>query len=154
MVQGTNYHDNSHHNKTTNQCTFVHVQTRWEYGYTFGQYTNVLLCLPSKQEIRIKRTTTGKWAGCLFIDCGKFDGPSYGKIDQTGALTIYRDGESIKSDLVALLTEFANDPAAVAARCGKLLTRCSFCRRKLTDDRSTTVGYGPDCADHFGLPWG
>ena len=26
--------------------------------------------------------------------------------------------------------------------------------RALSDDRSTAVGYGPICADHFGLPWG
>jgi hypothetical protein len=26
--------------------------------------------------------------------------------------------------------------------------------RALSDDRSTAVGYGPICADHYGLPWG
>jgi len=31
---------------------------------------------------------------------------------------------------------------------------CCFCRRELTDKRSTEVGYGPICADHFSLPWG
>jgi len=24
----------------------------------------------------------------------------------------------------------------------------------LTDPRSVAVGYGPDCADNYGLPWG
>lgn len=44
--------------------------------------------------------------------------------------------------------------AEEAARLGHLTGRCVFCSRKLTDDRSTEVGYGPICADREGLPWG
>lgn len=44
--------------------------------------------------------------------------------------------------------------AEQAAALGKLTERCVFCNRKLTDGRSTDVGYGPDCADREGLPWG
>src|SRR6185436_1560785 len=42
--------------------------------------------------------------------------------------------------------------AAVAH--GHTTGNCSFCARDLTDPRSTSVGYGPICAQHFGLPWG
>jgi hypothetical protein len=52
------------------------------------------------------------------------------------------------------LRAFAADPAGVAAAYGRLHGACCFCRRALRDERSTAVGYGPDCADHFGLPWG
>lgn len=31
---------------------------------------------------------------------------------------------------------------------------CCFCSLPLTDERSTAVGYGKVCADHFGLSWG
>lgn len=31
---------------------------------------------------------------------------------------------------------------------------CVFCARKLTNEASITVGYGPDCAANYGLPWG
>jgi len=31
---------------------------------------------------------------------------------------------------------------------------CSYCGLELTDARSVTVGYGPICASHWGLPWG
>ena len=44
--------------------------------------------------------------------------------------------------------------AEQAAQLGHLTGRCVFCSRKLTDDRSTEVGYGPICADREGLPWG
>lgn len=58
------------------------------------------------------------------------------------------------ADLGDKLRAFAADPAGVAAAHGHLHGACCFCNRTLTDERSTSVGYGPDCADHFGLPWG
>lgn len=56
--------------------------------------------------------------------------------------------------LVEALRLFAADPVGQAAKHGHLTGRCCFCNRKLEDERSTAVGYGPICADHYGLPWG
>ncbi len=56
--------------------------------------------------------------------------------------------------LIQKLQEFANDPAKMAAEYGKLTGNCCFCSRKLTDERSTNVGYGPRCAEVWDLPWG
>lgn len=56
--------------------------------------------------------------------------------------------------LVEALRVFAADPVGQASKHGHLTGRCCFCNRKLEDERSTAVGYGPICADHFGLPWG
>lgn len=44
--------------------------------------------------------------------------------------------------------------AEQAARFGRLTGACVFCSRKLTDERSIEVGYGPVCAEREGLPWG
>lgn len=44
--------------------------------------------------------------------------------------------------------------AAEAAEWGHRTGACVFCARKLTDDRSLTVGYGPTCSKKAGLPWG
>jgi Family of unknown function (DUF6011) len=52
------------------------------------------------------------------------------------------------------LCEFAADPIKVAGDHGRLTGRCCFCNIRLSDPRSTIVGYGRICADHFGLPWG
>lgn len=52
------------------------------------------------------------------------------------------------------LRAFAANPAEVGGEDGRLHGRCCFCRRALTDERSTAAGYGETCADHFGLPWG
>ena len=42
----------------------------------------------------------------------------------------------------------------IAKDYGSRTGRCMFCRRKLSDDRSLAVGYGPDCAKSHFLPWG
>lgn len=52
------------------------------------------------------------------------------------------------------LTEDDRISAEDAARFGQVTGICVFCSRKLTDERSITVGYGPVCADREGLPWG
>ena len=53
-----------------------------------------------------------------------------------------------------LLKRLASDPAKVASEYGRLTGNCCFCYRKLDDERSTAVGYGPHCAKQYGLPWG
>jgi hypothetical protein len=52
------------------------------------------------------------------------------------------------------LSSFAADPAGVAAQYGKMHGKCCFCNKGLSDEKSTSVGYGPICAQHYGLPWG
>lgn len=62
--------------------------------------------------------------------------------------------EKQAGEIQLLLTEFAADPAGVAARHGRLTGNCCFCNSGLKDERSTDMGYGPVCAKNFGLPWG
>lgn len=56
--------------------------------------------------------------------------------------------------LIETLQAFAANPAGVAAAYGRQTGACCFCARELTDARSVSVGYGPICADRYGLPWG
>lgn len=44
--------------------------------------------------------------------------------------------------------------AEEAAEFGYANSRCVFCARNLSTAESTAVGYGPVCADNYGLPWG
>ena len=74
-----------------------------------------------------------------------------GRITKAGVFEPARDCAPTIGDQ---LRAFAIDPAAVAARHGQITKSCCFCNRNLTDPRSRAVGYGPDCAGHFGLPWG
>jgi Family of unknown function (DUF6011) len=83
---------------------------------------------------------TSIWYGRVNLD-GKFDMSS--KVDATTAAC-----------LTALLINFANNPAKIASDYGVTTGSCCFCAKTLTDPRSKFVGYGPICADKFGLPWG
>jgi hypothetical protein len=54
----------------------------------------------------------------------------------------------------ALIFALGDDPTRVAESYGRLTGQCCFCGRPLADGRSVAVGYGPICADKFGLQWG
>lgn len=75
----------------------------------------------------------------------------FGRIDREGTLTAGRD---LTPTVRRLLAALAADPAAVAAAYGKRTGSCCFCHKELTTDESLAVGYGPVCAQNFGLPWG
>jgi hypothetical protein len=75
----------------------------------------------------------------------------FGRVSLDGS---FAPSRAAPADLADKLRAFAADPAGVAAAFGHLHGACCFCMRALSDDRSTAVGYGPICADHFGLPWG
>jgi hypothetical protein len=75
----------------------------------------------------------------------------YGRVLTDGTLVQSRDCTPAVVDAVKAL---AADPAKAAAAYGRKTGCCCFCARELTDARSVEVGYGPICADHYGLPWG
>jgi hypothetical protein len=75
----------------------------------------------------------------------------YGRIDQQG---VFHARTQATPDVIELVREFGDDPAGTASKYGLLTGRCCFCNTALTDERSTKVGYGPVCADHYGLSWG
>jgi hypothetical protein len=78
----------------------------------------------------------------------------YGRIRDDGKFEISPAHSALPDGLIELLEEFAEDPARVAAEHGKLTGHCCFCNKHLENENSTEVGYGPICADHYGLPWG
>jgi len=76
----------------------------------------------------------------------------YGRISaQFGAIM---GSHALTAEVSALLCQFASDPAGVGALIGKRLGACCFCARQLETAESLAVGYGPVCAESYGLPWG
>jgi hypothetical protein len=75
----------------------------------------------------------------------------FGRIDQNGR---YFASKSEAADVTQLLKDLSNDPAKMAALYGHQTSHCCFCGLGLTTSESVTVGYGPICAQKFGLPWG
>ena len=63
-------------------------------------------------------------------------------------------GWELARGMIASLSTATLATAEDAARFGELYRCCVFCTRPLDTPESTTVGYGPVCAERRGLPWG
>jgi len=110
--------------------------------------------LPGIGNLKLVRSgAKSKRPGTIAVTDGKAFGENkyYGHISRDGLFVTARDCTAAVSEFVQ---EFGENPVEVAALYGQRVGSCCFCARELTDERSTTVGYGPICADHFGLPWG
>ena len=75
------------------------------------------------------------------------DGRWLGRIDQKGLY--YGDPKALP-----VLDEFARNPHGVSRVYGQRTGNCCFCGLQLTTNESLEAGYGPVCAQNFGLPWG
>lgn len=96
--------------------------------------------------------TGSNWAGCTFIDNGSKEGKKrYGFVDRLGNGRINRDATP---EVKALIKSVASDPTKVAKLQGQKYTYCCFCGLELTNKSSVYHGYGPICAENWGLTWG
>jgi hypothetical protein len=93
-----------------------------------------------------------RYAGALMLTDGAPFGSNkwYGRIEGSALTPSGQMTDGIK----ALLTALGDDPARTAEAYGRLTGNCCFCARALTDGRSVAMGYGPVCAEKFGLAWG
>ncbi len=79
----------------------------------------------------------------------------YGRITRAGAWEPSRKLAADQAEAVGVvLHAFAADPAGRAAAYGRRTGACCFCGRELTKAESVGWGYGPVCADKWGLPHG
>lgn len=112
----------------------------------------IVLALPAVGEVRVGLAgTRSRYPGEIMVSDPEFGGAYYGRVDSNGGFHAGRDD---RAEVRELLSELASDPAACAAKHGHLTGKCCFCNRKLDTADSTEVGYGPVCAEKFGLPWG
>lgn len=85
-------------------------------------------------------------------DGGKYPNNAfYGRIELNGDWT---PTNKTPIEVEATVLEFAQDPTKAAKLFGHKTGRCCFCGRDLETKESVTAGYGPVCADNYGLPWG
>lgn len=82
-----------------------------------------------------------------------FNSGWYARIETDGSLTLNK--QTLRpTGLEEELRKFAADPAGYAASYGKQSSNCCFCGTTITSNDSLAVGYGPICAERWGLPWG
>jgi hypothetical protein len=79
----------------------------------------------------------------------------FGRISREGVFEpSHKITQATTTAITAALHALAADPAAVAKAYGVETGACCFCGLELTDKRSVDAGYGPICAEKWGLPWG
>lgn len=98
----------------------------------------VVLVLTRSDKVNV--TDGGSWGSNVW----------FGAILADGSVRPGRDYARVAD----LLRELEADPAVVAQQHGVATGSCCFCNRPLTTKESRSVGYGPICAENFGLPWG
>lgn len=75
----------------------------------------------------------------------------FGRIDAEGR---FSRGSACNDLVEGILRALAEKPELIAGQHGVATGRCCFCNLELTTKASRSVGYGPVCAEKFGLPWG
>lgn len=99
------------------------------------------------------RSVKGRYPGSVYVSAPGFDSGWYARIETDGSLTL--NEKALRPlGLEEELRKFAADPAGYAASYGQKSSNCCFCGTEITSDDSLAVGYGPICADRWGLPWG
>lgn len=79
---------------------------------------------------------------------------AYGVIEKSGEFKVWQAAGDRAPAIVARLREFDADPHKAGALEGHATGNCCFCGRHLETGESVHAGYGPICAERFGLPWG
>jgi len=75
----------------------------------------------------------------------------YGSLNrETGGYRVRRPSSSLRY----LLEQIDHNPLGYDWSAGGTQTYCCFCNCPLNDPRSVKWGYGPTCAENYGLRWG
>jgi hypothetical protein len=97
-------------------------------------------------ELRLSITSSGAAPGSVSV---KRHGEWIGTVRPTGDV---RGPLADDLTLQAHLLRVAVNPVEAAKAYAALMSRCCFCGLQLTDMGSVECGYGPVCAEHWGLP--
>lgn len=84
----------------------------------------------------------------------RLDGAYLGKIDSNGRAHPFPIDQPMRDDVIQRLSEIAENPSKAGKAHGQKHNNCMFCMRDLTTTDSVYYGYGPICAEKWGLEWG
>ena len=122
--------------------------TRYEQLFTLFNRAAETLRYPAinftlaGRRIRIYRATKGYIAI-------KVDGEYVGKLVSADAQIVLYSAKELLPELDTLMS----NPISESASQGREYGRCCFCNRELDNEGSIQHGYGPICAEKWGLPW-
>jgi hypothetical protein len=119
------------------------------------KYPKVRLELEDGRKVKLQLAgSQSRTPGTVNVTDGKPFGENvwYGRIALDGAWEPSRSG--CPAEVEVLLDRLEVDPAGLAKVHGQRFGNCCFCGLELTTKESVCAGYGPICADKWGLPWG
>lgn len=121
---------------------YIEIFTLFNRAAETLRYPAINLTSKDGRKIRVYRATKGYIAI-------KVDGEYVGKLVSAGAQIILYSAKELLPEIDALLS----NPISESALQGKEYGRCCFCNRELDNEGSIFHGYGPICAEKWGLPW-
>jgi len=102
--------------------------------------------------LRLTRAGSGsREPGSITLSEAGYGTAYYGRISRDGT---YHKTRETKPWVIELLSTLSEHPEQIAKAHGQRTGNCCFCSRDLSDYRSVSMGYGPICAERWGLPWG
>jgi hypothetical protein len=103
-------------------------------------------------KIQFKMMTKGKNKGKIVVTDGLKFGQDqfYGKIDGGR----FYPSSLASKHVIHFVKQCCESLQEVAQTYGLTTCMCCFCHKTLTTVESKAAGYGPVCAQHYGLPWG
>jgi len=135
--------------------TFSKVMALFQRAKKNLKFPKIALLLPTGEPVEMSLAGPySKAPGTVNVTDGQPFGQNlwYGRVDEQGTWTQGpRATPEAQTKIFSLLQEFGDDPSGVAGKYGLLTGRCCFCSKKLTDDKSVAAGYGPTCAENYGL---
>jgi len=103
-------------------------------------------------------TNRSKHPGTINVTDGKKYGNNkyYDRVEKRhdGLISIQWYPSSNEDGVVEEIKKLVNNPVEEAQIRGIKFKNCCFCGIRLTNEASLEAGYGPICADNYGLPWG
>lgn len=123
-------------------CRYIEIFTLFNRAAETLRYPAINLTSKDGHKIRVYRATKGYIAI-------KVDGEYVGKLVSAGAQIILYSAKELLPEIDALLS----NPISESALQGREYGRCCFCNRELDNEGSIFHGYGPICAEKWGLPW-
>lgn len=128
-------------------CRYIEIFTLFNNAAKTLRYPAMHLRSKNGDKIRIYLATKGYIAITL-------NGEYIGKLPAADKNIILYDSPLFKhNELMSELEAFMEQPISESALQGKEYGRCCFCNRELDNEGSIFHGYGPICAEKWGLPW-
>lgn len=133
---------------------YAQIRALFEHALATGHKTPRITLDMDEGRVRLSVAGQGsRTPGAVHVtDGGPFgENRYYGRIDLDGS---FKPGRDVPAWVLDTLFKLDGRTLEFVVKYGQKTGNCCFCGAGLVTTESVTVGYGPICADRYGLPWG